>query len=175
MLALLGNKGFIYVIVAVAVSIMIAGAYVKGRSEGRALEIAKAYEQQIQWEAKVATLQTQQHAEVAQIAEKYKKQDKLFREEIDRLKKNSDVSRLYIPIEVDTFVPSGFISLHNTAAKGQVLGQTPQTNTMSTKTISDVGNTIAVNYNICNDARAQLTALQEVVKSFQQKQRELNQ
>ena len=85
------------------------------------------------------------------------------------------VVEVYIPQSVDTTVPSGFIELHNDAANGNPLRQITSVTSdePSTKKLSDVGAVVAENYYSCNATINQLNTLQDIVREFQIKQKDL--
>lgn len=170
------NKLMLYAILAIGILAVFTMAYIKGRYDGAAIANAQVYEEKIKWESKVATIQTDYDNKVAELVVNYTARDKLFRAEIDKLKaKDSQIVRVYIPTTVDSFVPKGFVNLHNTTASGLSLSDADQVSAVdiSDKKLSDVANIIAINYNMCNGIALQLQTLQDIVIEFQDKQRRL--
>lgn len=190
-----------YLAIALVAVVVVAAAYVKGRSDGGAVVEAAVAVERAKWEKKVAEKQEQHNTKVAEIAADYNTKAGKFQAEIDRLRARQSAkpsSRsiiktppgkagpppapdtrptidVYVPPKADTTVTKGFVDLHNTAADGVMLANTIKTdaNEPSDKKMSDVATTVAINYYQCNALRAQLEALQDVVIEFQMKQREL--
>ena len=82
---------------------------------------------------------------------------------------------MFVPKEVDKPVPKGFVDLHNTAAAGDEISETPQPDAAqpTDKKLSDVATTVAENYYNYHILAARLEALQKIVSEYQLKQKEL--
>jgi hypothetical protein len=117
---------------------------------------------------------------VAVITNDYNNEVSKYHTELAKLKDQppkvkEKLIRVYVSKKADVIVPKGFVNLHNTAAKGKPLSdiRDPNANQSSTKSLSDVGLTVAENYYTCNAIRTQLIALEKVVIDFQHAQKEL--
>ena len=171
-----------YLAAALAAVLLLGGMYVKGRSDGKALTEAAVAEERHKWEIKVAETQSETDVRIANLANEYRSDLGRYQAEIDKLRSRSPetrvverVVRVYVPQTADTTVPRGFVDLHNTAAAGRPLADSPAADAAqpSERRLSDVGTTVARNYYQCNATRAQLEALQAVVAEYQKQQREL--
>jgi len=164
---------------ALAAALLFGGAYIKGRSDGRSLTEAAVEAEKSKWERKVAEAQADTTSKTDQITADYNKKAALYRAEIAKLKKSKNVDtkivEAYIPPKVNTNVPNGFVDLHDRAATGSSLESAPKPTAAepSDKYLALVASTVAENYYACNEYIARLEALQEVVKTFQKKQKEL--
>jgi hypothetical protein len=179
---LLANRLTKYLAAAFAGVLILIGAYVKGREDGSALTQAKVAEERHKWELKVAETQSQYNSTIDKITEDYKTKVDSYQAEIAKLSNSPSktkvverVVQVYVPADVDTIVPIGFVRLHNTAAEGDRLADVKSADAEqpSGKKLSDVAATVATNYYQCNATREQLIALQRVVAEFQDKQKEL--
>lgn len=172
------NKIIIGAILIALLTLAGVGLYVKGRSDGVALTEAKVAAEKLAWERQVAELQSKYREDVIAIVTQYDQRVTQFREEIAKLTENPKVVEKYInryiPMETRCVIPEGFVELHNRSADGRRLEDNPQnTAKPSDKTLSQVGRVVAENYYQCNEIRARLEALQEVVRKYQEQQKEL--
>lgn len=164
---------------ALAAVLLFGGAYLKGRSDGTALTEAAVAADKLKWEQQVIEARNELDIKTDQITAEYNKKTAIYRAEINKLTKSIAVGpsivQTYIPQKVDTNVPNGFVELHNRAAAGSTLDPAPKSNAgeLSNKSLVLVTSTVVENYYSCNQYISQLEALQEVVKTFQNKQREL--
>jgi hypothetical protein len=175
---LLKNRALV---VAIAITLLVlagVGVYMKGRSDGVALTEAKVAQEKMEWERQVAELQARHREDVIAIVSQYDQTVSEYREEIENLTNNPKVVEKYInryvPVETQCAIPQGFVELHDKAAEGQSLSNDPvNPGEITDKTLSQVGRTVAENYYQCNEIRARLEALQQVVKKYQEQQQEL--
>lgn len=163
----------------IAVSSTIGFIYHKGKVAGMhevQIELdqqrADWEKQRLLWQSDVAAQTGIYNAKVDQLNDQWERQEKLFREEIDRLKANPEV--IFVPKNTPCTIPVGFIEQHNRAASGIASGTPPPNLSEPTsKTLGEISNKVAKNYYQCNKIRAQLETLQNVVKEFQQRQKAL--
>lgn len=163
-----------YATIALVVVLLCGGFYIKGRGDGRSLVEAAVASEKAKWEIRVAEQQRDTDVAIAKITFEYNQKTTKYQAEVDKLKKKSIV-KVYVPKKVDKPVPKGVIDLVNTASAGTPLIDTPKPDAAqsSDKTLSDLGISVATNYYMCNKYIDQLTTLQDVVKQFQLKQKEL--
>ena len=166
---------------AIVVGLLFVGAvglYMKGRSDGVALTEAKVAEEKLKWERVVADNQIKHETQVAIIQSSYNTMVDQYKNEIAKLAENPKVVERYInryvPVNTQCTIPQGFVELHNQSAAGAKLNDNPvNTGVDSKKSLSEVGSTVAENYYNCNDIRARLQALQQIVIQYQKQQKEL--
>ena len=166
---------------AIVFGLLMAGAvgfYLKGRSDGVALTEAKVAEEKLRWERIVADNQIKHETQVAMIQSSYTSMVEGYKNEIAKLADNPKVVERYInryvPVNTQCTIPQGFVELHNQSAAGAKLNDNPiNTGIDSKKSLSEVGSTVAENYYKCNEIRAQLQALQQIVIQYQKQQKEL--
>ena len=166
---------------AIIAGLLVAGAvglYIKGRSDGVALTEAKVAEEKLKWERVIADNQIKHETQVAMIQSSYTSMVDQYKNEIAKLAENPKVVERYInkyiPVNTQCTIPQGFVELHNQSAAGSKLNDNPvNTGTDSKKILTDVGSTVAENYYKCNQVRAQLQALQQIVIQYQKQQKEL--
>lgn len=154
------------------------GLYMKGRSDGVALTEAKVAAEKREWERQIADLQLKHQKEVNELLADYTKKVEQYQSEIAKLAENPKVVERYInryvPVQTQCTIPQGFVELHNKAAQGAPLSDNPTNVDKPTdKSLADVGGTVAQNYYQCNEIRARLEALQQIVTKYQQQQKEL--
>lgn len=171
-------KIIIAVVASIIAAAFIATVYQKGRTDGvNSIELRIAKER-LDWERKISDLQLKHQRDVSDIMVAYEFVVSQHRNQIAKLANNPEtiiryVDR-YIPIDVQCDIPKGFVELHNQAAIGVPLNDSPSNVTETTdKTLGDVGEVVARNYYQCHEIAAQLEALQQIVIQFQQQQREL--
>lgn len=122
------------------------------------------------WIAEVQQLQSQHDQQVVQLQTKYNYDIQQLNKQIATLKDNPKIIEKYIPQYIG--VPSTFVLLHDRCALGQPLDTMIIDSALNPQnyTLTDVGNTIAYNYNICNQCITKLTTLQLIVKQYIEKQ-----
>lgn len=167
---------------AIVFGVLMAGAvgfYLKGRSDGVALTEAKVAEEKLRWERIVADNQIKHETQVAMIQSSYNSMVDQYKNEIAKLAENPKVVERYInkyvPVNTQCTVPQGLVELHNQSAAGSTLNGNPINSEFdSKKSLADVGVTVAENYYKCNEIRARLQALQQIVIQYQKQQKELS-
>jgi|AntAceMinimDraft_11_1070367.scaffolds.fasta_scaffold14243_5 hypothetical protein len=177
----LANEKIKLIIGATLIALLALGAiglYLKGRSDGVALTEAKVAEEKLQWERKVADLQSKYREDIITIVTQYDQTVLQYQEEISKLIDNPKVVdryiNRYVPVETQCTIPEGFVELHNKSAEGARLGESPSNASRpSDKTLSQVGQVVAQNYYQCNEIRVRLEALQQVVQKYQKQQEDL--
>lgn len=135
--------------------------------------------EKLKWIDKVSKMQQEHEATMNGILTSYNSLVAEYETEIEKLKSQDPIIKTryihkYVPVETKCDIPKGFVDLHNTAAQGKPLSESPiNTNATTNITLQDVGSTVAVNYYQYNKVVDQLKALQQVVIEFQMKQKEL--
>lgn len=179
----ISNKWVLYAI-AILVLVILIGymynrTYNKGYSAGvEATELVHNVEK-LKWIEKVSKLQQEHEATMNGILTSYNGLVAEYEQQISILENQDPIIKTryihkYVPIEVNCDIPKGFVDLHNTAAVGKPLTENPIDAMNSTNvSLQDVGSTVAINYYQYNKVVAQLQALQDVVKDFQARQKEL--
>lgn len=180
---ILTNKWLIAIIVVlcliISAVIMYNRAYYKGELNGISITEAKYSIEKLKWIDKVSKMQQEYEDTMNGILTSYNGQIADYEYQIELLKNQDPIIKTryihkYVPVETNCTIPKGFVELHNTAAKGKPLSEDPKNAEVSTNvTLQDVGSTVAINYYQYNKISAQLKALQEVVRQFQNKQKEL--
>lgn len=171
-----------YLIGSAILVLLGVGLYMKGRADGSDLAEGKMDKERILWQAKVEAAQESADITIEKIVEDHNKKVAGLQEQVDKLnarkvgvKVVEKVVKVYVPQEVDTTIPKGFVDMHNTAAEGLPLAEEAKPNAAqdSGKKLSDVAAVVAQNYYTCNITREQLKSLQAVVEEYQEKQKEL--
>lgn len=180
---ILTNKWLIAIIVVlcliIGAGIMYNRAYHKGELNGISITEAKYNIEKLKWIDKVSKMQQEHEDTMNGILTSYNGLVAEYEHQIEALKNQDPIIKTryihkYVPVETNCTIPKGFVDLHNTAAKGNPLSEDPKDAAASTNvTLQDVGSTVAINYYQYNKISAQLKALQEVVRQFQTKQKEL--
>jgi len=149
--------------------------YNKGYDNGVAEITAKITAEKIQWEKKVSELQNDNDRKIELIEKEYAQKVTTLNSEIDKLRKNPKVIKQYIPI--DSNISKGTVLLHDRLACGvginEVIPDDIDVSLESEYGVTDLVNTVAVNYNNCNQCIEKLTTLQTIVKQFMEKQQKL--
>lgn len=164
------------VLVVVAVKMWTNSIYDRGYQAGIALlneEKARYELAVVQWNNEIALRQVAHDEAVKQLMANYEAESTALDQEIDRLKSNPKIVYKYVAKDTKCAIPDGFVALHNTSAKGLEMADENQSQAVSDKTLSDVASVVADNYYQCNLTAARLKALQKVVTSYQNKQKEL--
>ena len=140
--------------------ILIASAYNLGIDQERSeweLKVAQMNEE-------IATLEAQSNKVTTQVVTKYVDRVKIVKE-------NSDAIVNQVPVFIDQtaddrcIVPTGFVVLHDAAAKNEVPDSTRDSNAdPSGVKLSAVASTVAGNYGNCHQNSEQLKALQDWVR-----------
>ena len=174
-----------YLILAFIVLSLLGGTYLRGRHDGIAKVEAQVAAERKEWEEKIRQTQADSDKKAAEIAQQYTSITSQYQVELSKLLTSVTDSKgkttppqvvtVYIPVGADSFVPNGFVDLHNTAAQGRSLSGTikPDAGEQSTKKLSDVGTVMSKNYYQCNATIAQLESLQAVVRQYQDQQQKL--
>lgn len=147
--------------------------YNKGYNAGVDYVNSQVQSQRDSWIAEVQQLQSQHDKQVIELQTKYKTDIQQLNKQITTLKNNPKIIEKYIPEYIG--VPSTFVLLHDRCALGQPLDTMIIDSALNPQnyTLTDVGNTIAYNYNICNQCITKLTTLQTIVKQYIDKQQRL--
>ena len=176
-----------YLAIALTLSLAFGAIYVKGRFDGANAVELKYAQQKIEWQNKVSDLQSDLAKKDVEIMTAYAKGDQKVKDVMNAFKKmHSKDGQTPGPTIIDTFVSpkadeqckvkQSFVELHNKAAQGATLEDlrkiTPD-NTPSDKKLSDVARTVTVNYYEYEALKNKMIALQEKVKAFIEKQKEL--
>ena len=174
-----------YLILAFIIISLLGGTYFKGRSDGIAKVEAEVAAERKEWEDKVATVQAESDKHAVEIAQQYTTITSQYQTELSKLlttvtdtkgkQTPPQVVTVYVPVGADSFVPNGFVDLHNTAAAGLPLSgvEKEKAGEQSTRKLSDAGTVISKNYYQCNAIIAQLESLQAVIRQYQTQQQNL--
>lgn len=168
-LAKLAEKTTRYLAIALAAILLFGGIYIKGRSDGRRLAEGECAKQIMIWQAKVDQVTYEYMTEIETIKNKYDHEKDTLHAQLSFLQVFWDTM---LPPKVNCSISEGFVVAHNEAADGKPLTNKLNTN-LSNKKLSDVGRVVTTNYYECNTIRAQLQALQDVIRNYQQKQKQL--
>lgn len=124
------------------------------------------------WQQTINQLQSANDVQIATITENHRHQIAELNKQIETLKKNPQVITEYVPVTSN--LTNGFVLLHDRAATNiplyTMLPPNFESNKQSDYTTTDLANTITTNYNTCNQCIEKLTALQAIVKQYQQRQ-----
>lgn len=174
-LILFNNPLFKYLAVAGAIVVFCGGLYFKGRYDGGLAVRAEYAIAEAEWHAKVNDKQRELNIASEQFAANYIKQAAIYQAELDKLKTNPKIIDRFVPSTTACNIPNGFVDLINKAASGAPLEPTPGVNNAATsnKPLPEVAGSVTENYLNCKDSINKLIALQEIVKQFQKKQKEL--
>lgn len=131
--------------------------------------------QRQQWEQRVEQLQDQHNITIATITQKHNDQIDNLNKQIQTLKDHPKIITKYVDRPVP--VTNGIALAHDRAAQNIplyiMLPDNFKPSDPSEYTSTDLTNTIVKNYNSCNVCIQRLTALQEIVKQYQQKQNQM--
>ena len=147
--------------------------YQHGYDKGVATTTELVSKEKAKWTVLVDSIQKDHDQRVKEIELKYQYDVDRLNQQIASLNANPKVIEKYIPTYVE--IPPTFVLLHDRCASGKRLDIMIDDSelTSTTYTLSDIGNTFAYNYTICNQAIAKLTALQQIVRQYIEKQQEL--
>lgn len=171
--------GVLFVSLIIGSVVLQKRAYNLGKRDGIDQTVAEYNVEKLKWIDKVSKLQQEYDDTINGILTSYNGQIAEYEQEIDKLKSQDPVIKTryihkYVPVETNCTIPQGFVELHNTAAMGKPLSETPNNpGAFSNVTLQDVGSTVAINYYQYNKISEQLKALQKIVIEFQNKQKEL--
>lgn len=171
-LSLFQNRYIQYGLIIVVVLLLLVGIYWKGRSNGIELMIAKYEAEKLQWQQQVAEMQQTFNLSAQEIALNYKQEVDAYKRALATTKKETIVK--YVG-NGKCDIPNGFVDIHNKAAKGKPLDETPKPNAhqSSGKTLTDTAEVVSQNYYLYAECATKLKGLQAVVKSFQKAQQAL--
>ncbi len=150
-----------------ALAVMMAGMYLFGRGDGKAIKAAELAEYKLQLSEAAAKLQAA-HAAVVTVTEiEYRDRIKVIKE-----KGATIVEQVPIYITADTDrgypLPAGFVRVHNAAAAGEVAGPAAESDSQAAAiTASAAAATIAGNYAECRGLAEQVTGWQQFYHNLQ--------
>lgn len=180
---ILTNKWLLAIIfilcIVIGAGVLYHRAYYNGQQNGIILTEAKYNAEKLKWIDRVSKMQREYEDTINGILTSYNGQIADYEHQIEVLRNQDPIIKTryihkYVPVETNCTIPKGFVELHNTAAKGLPLSDNPKDALASTNiTLQDVGSTVAINYYQYNKVVSQLKALQEIVRQFQNKQKEL--
>lgn len=163
-----------YVAAALAAVLVFGGMYAKGRIDGKSLTEAKYTNAKLEWQQEVAKRQRALEQELAELRLRYERDTARYRQQLADLKAKPEIITRYIPSDTQCSIPKGFVDLHNRAIQGVPLDPPPaDAANPSTKTLPNVGTIVTENYIQYNIISKRLEALQDLVKQYQQKQKDL--
>jgi len=169
------------ILIAIVVAICAATVYKaidniheRGVLVGRA-EIQKQYDEaKAQWETKLGEKQSAFDESISKLIETHNSEVAKLRQQNANFRRNPTVVNRYIPSTTQCTLPNGFVQLHNLAAQGLPAENQSVTAGDSSIKLDGAAGVIVENYYTCNEIRAQLSSLQEVVKRFQRAQKDIN-
>lgn len=133
------------------------------------------------WQDKVEIVQSLLDEEVTKKAQVHTAYVDKIQKVTEYLYRDPIIHNVYVPFESDAkcSINRGFVELHNKAANGASLEELKNADTKlnqepSKVKLSDVAETVTINYYEYNKMKSQLTTLQEIVKDFMSKQEALN-
>lgn len=173
MLALLTNKYTRYVLVVVIIILLLFGVYWKGKQAGINLMTARYEAEKIEWQNTIAKLQMSFEEQSKEIASNYNSQIEAYKRALATVSKKETIVKYVGANKCE--IPKGFVEIHNKAAKGKAIEDTPKADSHqpSGKQLSDTAATVAHNYYLYSECSTRLKGLQAIVKSFQQAQQAL--
>ena len=166
----------------IAIVVAVVGAiglgmfiYDKGYDNGVQYVNEQVTLQRQQWEQRVEQLQDQHNITIATITQKHNDQIDQLNKQIQTLKDHPKIITKYVDRTVP--VTNGIATAHDRAAQNIplyiMLPDNFKPNDPSEYSSADLVNTIVKNYNSCNVCIQRLTALQDIVKQYQQKQNQM--
>lgn len=165
------------VLVAIA---LLAGTYIKGRTDGHDLAENDYLQEKVKWQSTIIQSQGELQQSINVTLDKYLKDAVVYRTVIKTIKQDPQVIKIYVPAAADAAcqINKGFVELHNKAIDGVPVEAlnvaSPNVGDPAESKLSDVAGTVAENYYSCNEVRKRLAGLQEVVRKYQKKQKELS-
>ena len=170
-LAKLAEKTTRYIAIALASVLLLVGTYVKGRNDGYTIASGECAVEAIKWQTKVDQVTFEFNDKIKKIIDRYEGRNQDLQKELDRLK---NLWNTILPPGANPTITRGFVVAHNAAASGNPIPTAiSNSQVLSDKKLSDVGQTVTTNYYECNMIRNQLESLQNVVRNFQEQQRNL--
>jgi hypothetical protein len=158
---------------------LLAGVYIKGRSDGSDLKELEYAKEKMEWQQSIINKQTAFDDSVREIFKEYLTDVTITKEVTKYIKQKPEIIKEYVSVESDKrcVIPKGFVSLHNKAVDGVPLSELQNipsdAATPSGKKLSDVSKVVTVNYYEYEQMKKKLIALQKTVTDYQKKQKEL--
>lgn len=169
----LSKKAFIII----GILLLLIGVYIKGRYDGVSLMEAQYAQEKIEWENKIATIQSDFDKTLQDTVDYYNKESTKTKQIIKYVKSKPEVITKYVSKNSDDncVIPNTFVELHNKAADNTSLTDLHDIkgNGVSSKKLSDVANTVTLNYYQYNEMKTKLETLQKIVKEYQLQQGKL--
>lgn len=160
------------ILIGIVLCVICCGTiYTKGKSDGARLMEDKLNSERLNWTAQIETQKKQFRTEVDKVQKEYLTKEHKLKAQIKSLKDNPKVITKYISVDDNTKLPYGLILWHDRLVMNTPLNQfLPDAVPLKDYTMYDLSNTLAYNYNTCNECMNKLTALQEIVKQYMEKQ-----
>lgn len=126
------------------------------------------------WNLRVKQIQYQYNKQLNDVNVKYHEELTAVNKQLDNLTNNPKIVTRYVT-KTEYVIPQGFVLWHDRACQSIDLNDSIDIDTQakSSYTLSDAATTIAANYTKCNLCISRLTALQDLVRSYIDKQNQL--
>ena len=150
-----------------ALAVMMAGMYLFGRGDGKAMKAAELADYKLQLSEAAVKLQDAQSKVVTVVEIEYRDRIQIIKE-----KGKTIVEQVPIYITADTDrgypLPAGFVRVHNAAAAGEVAGPATESDRQAAAiTVSAAAATIASNYTDCRGLAEQVIGWQAFYQKLQ--------
>lgn len=166
-------------IIFAVVLLLLIGVYIKGRYDGANLLEAQYTQEKLEWQSKISSMQKEFDDAVLKNMEDYLAESSKTKEIIRYVKSKPQIITKYVSKDSDSKceIPNTFVELHNKAVDNTKMTELQSLNTsgVSNKKLSDVANTVTLNYYQYNEMKNKLETLQNIVKEYQSQQGKLPQ
>lgn len=163
-----------YVGGALAILLLLVSIYAKGRVDGRDICEGRYTKDALEWTQKLADERVAFQSQMDHIASQYEMDVFVLQGQVQHLRDNPQVVVKYVPLSVDAKLPKGFVELHDKASKGEALdGKVVDAAKATENKLSQLAVTVQSNYTTCIAEKKQLAALQETIRAYQKRQKEL--
>lgn len=123
-------------------------------------------------QGQIASIQDQHRADVIITEKALAEKQSQLEDARSQLRVKPRVVTKFVPVETQCMIPKGFVDLHNGAAEGSI-PTTINPEQPTTVTLTDVAETVATNYIIHEQTAARLEALQQIVRQYQERARQV--
>lgn len=173
LLGLLSNRYIQYGAIVLVVVLLLVSTYLKGRASGIEKMTLQYEAEKIVWQQEIATQQNLFNLSTQEIATTYKHEVDSYKRALATVSEKETIVKYVGTGKCD--IPNGFVEIHNKAAKGKSLEETPKINSHqpSGRSLTDTATVVSQNYLLYADCANKLRGLQSIVKSFQAAQKAL--
>ncbi len=163
--------------IVIGVLVLAIGLYIKGRSDGADKVELEYAQQKIEWQNKITSMQEEFDNAILKNMEDYLAESSKNKEIIRYVKSKPQIITKYVTKDSDNKceIPNTFVELHNKAVDNTKMTELHTLNSSgpSNKKLSDVANTVTLNYYQYNEMKNKLETLQNIVKEYQNQQGKL--